>query len=290
MSYTNEWLEDPNRIPIVIIEVSIYNRLAPIIYSNGNIGYGREETLLFSTHGFTTSSGSFTVLPLINEDIVLSETLNKTGSSQISFGDISLNNINGELDSYLDFSIYTWVNRSIKIYYGDLSWTQLLATTSDLPSIFLTVFNGIIGNLDSKNSKVLNITIRDKLIKLDTPISENKIGEYGAWLNGQSNQATLRPIVFGEVFNISPLIISAQFQDYMFSCSVPEQLNGVVQNGAAERVLEIRDNGYPIWPVKPRIIFNGLEFRLLDKYTKPQQPLTITLDETYTPPVQYYQE
>jgi len=151
----------------------------------------------------------------------------------MSFGDIEILNLNGELDDWLDNTKYIWVNRNIQIYYGDPSWV-----CTDLASVHTTfekVFDGVVADIDSKSFDRLNIKIRDKLERLNTALTENKLGTYGTWGSGQTNQDTILPLVFGEVHNVQPLLID------------PSQLEYSVNDGSTERIIEIRDNGMPIY-------------------------------------------
>ena len=55
------------------------------------------------------------------------------------------------------------MNREISIAVGDVTWPR---------ADFFTLFTGVVASLDSSNPGRLNITLRDKLERLNTPISE----------------------------------------------------------------------------------------------------------------------
>ena len=93
----------------------------------------------------------------------------------------------------------------------------------------------MIADIDSSAREFINIKVRDKLERLNTPLTESTLGTYGTWAGGQSNQDTIKPIIFGEVFNIEPLLIDPSQIEYMFS------------NGSSELLIEIRDNGVPVY-------------------------------------------
>jgi hypothetical protein len=109
------------------------------------------------------------------------------------------------------------------------------------------VFDGVIDDIDARTTRSVNFRVRDKLERLNAPITENKIGTYGTWPNGQQNTDTVRPLVFGEVFNISPILINPATLEYCFSSGTPDQVSGFSSNGASEKLLEVRDNGVPIY-------------------------------------------
>lgn len=249
MSYSQSWLEDTLALRVVLVQVTAY-KLTPTV---------GEVSFYFSNSGYTTSDGT-QFNPIIKNIGGLTESISEDGSASLTFGDIELYNLNGELDYLLDNTTYTWTNRSIKVYYGDPTWNYSLA---NIPSTFLTIFDGVIDDIDSRDNTSINFRVRDKIERLNTPVSVNKIGTYGTtWPSGQQNKDTLRPIVFGEVFNVSPILINPATLEYVFSCSNPDQVadgaqtSAFSQNGASESLLEIRDNGLPIY-IKGSVDYAG---------------------------------
>lgn len=238
MSYSQTWLEDPSAIRMLLVDTTAYNVLT-----------AQEVKFYFSSTGYMTTDRT-AFLPFIVTNNGFTESISPDGSTSLSFGDIELYNLNGELDELLDSSKYIWSNRPIKVYYGDPGWKYSL---SQIPSMFLTVFDGLIDDIDSRTTRTLNFRVRDKMERLNRPISQNKIGTYGVWAAGQQNKDTIRPIVFGEVFNITPILINPATLEYCFSCSNPDQVldadqtTAFTNNGTSESLIEIRDNGVPIY-------------------------------------------
>jgi hypothetical protein len=236
MSYSQTWLENPASIRVVLVVATAYN-----------LTTSQEVSFYFSNGGYRTTDG-YEFDPVISKDVGLQESLSLDGSTSMSFGDIELYNNNGEYDDLLNTTKYLWTNKSIKIYFGDPGWQTTLV---GIDTTFLKIFDGIIDDIDSRDVAVINLKIRDKLEKLNAPISENKIDTYGTWGNngGQQNKDQLRPIVFGECFNVAPILIDPAQLEYCFSCSNPTQdtLPGFSNNGASEKLTEIRDNGVPIY-------------------------------------------
>lgn len=222
MAYSQAWLEDPSAIRGIFAEITVYDVLATT-----------DITVYLSTIGYTTTTADVSYLPIIVGGINITETLAIDGQATLSFGDIEVSNIKGDYDSWLDPSKYVWSNRPIKIYLGDPRWV-----TGDLAAIhidFELVFDGVVNDIDSRGTTKLNFKIRDKLERLNTALTESKLGTYGTWASGQTNQDTILPIVFGEVFNISPMLIDPALLEYSFN------------NGNSELLIEIRDNGIPIY-------------------------------------------
>lgn len=153
--------------------------------------------------------------PVIAGGVALTESLSLDNSASLSAGDIELSNEDGSLDSWLD---EVWVNRAIRVYVGDVSWNK---------SDFKLIFNGVVSSLDSSSASRLNIVLRDKLQRLNTPVSEDQLG------GTTPNAERLRPLVFGECHNIEPLLVDPALHEYQ------------CHNGALERIIEVRSEGVP---------------------------------------------
>jgi len=206
MSYGLAWLKNQNALRCILVEVVA--RIA-----------GVETTLYLSTRGYITEAGdapaNINYVPCISGGLQIVETLPLDGTASISYGDIEILNLDGSRDSWLD---YVWANRSVKVYIGDVSWAR---------ADFQLIFDGILEDIDSKSYDKLNLKIRDKLQRLNGPISETKLGT-------GDNPDSLIPLTFGECCNVTPLL------------SNPATLEYQVHNGAIERIIEVRDNGVPV--------------------------------------------
>lgn len=223
--YEQAWLEDSSAIRIVLVEAQVYNVLT-----------STNTYLYLSTDNYITTDGLISFSAIIKNNITLNETLSADGSGAMTFGDIEIANHNGDYDAYFDQTKYIWSNKTIKIYYGDARW--ICANLAEVVSKFKPIFNGIIDNADSRNRISFNIKIRDKLERLNAPLTEQKLGPYGTWAGGQQNVDAIKPIVFGEVFNITPMLVDPSFLKYMFN------------NGPSSALVEIRDNGAPLSTVE----------------------------------------
>lgn len=222
MAYSHSWLEDPSAIKALFVEIQRYNVLT-----------STTETLYLSTAPYISQNSAVVFEPILAKGSGISENISLDGSISMSFGDVIVHNHNGEFDSWLDHTKYIWMNRSVNIYLGDPFWD--VTSISQFKNDFLLVYSGLIADIDSKDINSLSFKVRDKLEMLNAPVTENKLGTYGTWAGGQANQDTIKPLVFGEVHNIEPLLVDPSTLQYMFN------------DGLSEKVIEIRDNGVPIY-------------------------------------------
>jgi len=198
------WLSDPTAIRCVLVEAV------------ANVS-GVDTTRYLSTKNYADTVGGRIYDPVVNaESVQLIERMSLDASPSMSFGDIEIYNVDGALDTWL---LDIWVNKSVTVLVGDVRW---------LRADFTTIFSGTIDDIDSRSRDTLNIKVRDKLQKLNTPITETTLG-------GTSiNKNELIPLCFGECFNVSPLL------------SNPATLEYKVHGAAIESIIEVRDNGVPV--------------------------------------------
>ncbi|PTR04971.1 hypothetical protein C8R30_101168 [Nitrosomonas nitrosa] len=192
-----DWIESDSTYKCVLVDVDVKD--------------GAEKTLNLSSRPYPGYNPI-----VIGDSISMTERLSLDGRSGFTVGDIELMNADGSIDSYLD---YIWANRSVKVYVGDVRFDKV---------DFELVLDGVTDDIDSKSRDVLNIKVRDKLQRLEFPLTENYLGGSG------NNKDSLLPLCFGEVFNISPLLADEATLKYQY------------HQGATEGVIEVRDNGVPV--------------------------------------------
>lgn len=220
MSYSQTWLEDEGRARGLLI------------VANVRIGLTETSVYLSSMPYVTTDGVVFN--PIVAGDIEITESLDIGGGVDMTVGDIEVYNANGELDSWLDVTQYNWSNRAIQIYYGDPSWNYSLSQVTG--GNFQKVYDGVVDDCRSRTRGRINLVLRDKLERLNVALTENVIGSgVGTWPAGQTNQDNIKPLIFGEVHNISPVLIDPATLKYQYN------------DGASELLVEIRDNGFPIY-------------------------------------------
>ena len=190
---------------------------------------GVDTTRYMSSLGYTTSPTDTPAnqyyTSIITGGIEFSEKISQSTASGLQFGDIEISNADGELDGWLDD---IWVNKAITVYIGDAGWPR---------ADFRVIFSGITSDIDTRSRNVLNLKIRDKLQRLNKPLTDTKLG------GASSNADRLIPLTFGEVFNVRPLLVNSATHEYQY------------HNAAVEDIIEARDNGVPITITKD--IANG---------------------------------
>jgi hypothetical protein len=201
-----EWLQSPSAIRMVLIEAQV------------NVA-GQEVTRYIASRPYVTgpaeAPANTEYLPLATGGLAFTEQVSLTGEAGLSGGDVELDNSDGALDGWL---LDVWRNRAIKAWAGDPSWPR---------ADFHLVFDGIVADIGSSARESINLSLRDKLQRLDTPIAEVKLG------GTTPNKDAILPIPFGECHNVTPLLTDPVTLEYGFLSAV-------------ESSFEVRTNGKPI--------------------------------------------
>lgn len=154
--------------------------------------------------------------PVVAGGFAFSESLSLSGGASVSVGSLELHNEDGSLDGWLD---EVWANRAVRVYIGDATWPR---------ADFRLVFSGLVDKLGSSAANRLGIVLRDKLQRLNTAVSETKLG------GGTDNKDRLLPVTLGECHNVTPLLSNPSLHEYQWH---PDTAYGL---------LEVRDNGVPV--------------------------------------------
>lgn len=181
---------------------------------------GVDTTRYLSAGGYTSGPADTPAnqhyTDCITDGVEVTETLPLDGAASIAYADIEIRNDDGSRDAWLDD---IWAGRAVNVYVGDASWPR---------ADFRLVFAGIADDLAARTASTLNIVLRDKAQRLNTALSTATLGGTTA------NAERLNPLCFGEVHNITPLLVD------------PATLEYQVHNGAIEDIIEVRDNGVPV--------------------------------------------
>ena len=177
---------------------------------------GVETTLRMSTMGYTDNALAQRYPALLSGRIEFTESLSLDGSPSANFGDIRIINVAGERDHWLG---YVWSNRPVRVYIGDSRWPR---------EDFRLFLDGVTDDLTEADENYLSIKLRDKLQRLNAPVTEDKIGGTGP------NKDQLAPVLLGECFNVSPQLVDPATHEYQFG-----------RNGC-EALIEARDSGVPV--------------------------------------------
>lgn len=185
---------------------------------------GVETMIYMATKAFTTSPADSPAntqyLPIATVGTLFTERLSLDGDGALSAGDLEIDNTAGVRDAWAGAG-YVWANREIKAYIGDVRWSR---------SDFRMIFNGIAADIELRGRSKLVLKLRDKLQRLNTALTEAKLG-------GETEQKdALIPFAIGQVSNITPLPVDPATLTYRYHCASAE---GVIGN-------EARDNGAPV--------------------------------------------
>ena len=201
-----QWLQSPSAVRMVLIEAQL------------NVA-GSELTRFLAPRPYVTAPfevpANTAYLPLASGGLAFTEQVSLSGEAGLSGGDIELDNADGALDGWL---ADVWRNRAIKVWTGDPSWPR---------ADFRLVFDGILDSVVSTSRETLTMVLRDKLQRLNTQITEAKLG------GTSPNKDAILPIPFGECHNVSPLLTNPATLEYGFL-------------GSVESIAEVRANGKPV--------------------------------------------
>jgi hypothetical protein len=216
-----QWLEDPSAVRCILVEAA------------ANIA-GTETSIYLSNRNYVTkptdTPPNTAYLPVLQTSVKFTESMSLDGSGSMGYGDISIGNFSGEYDNWLQGA---WQSRPVKIFLGDPKFAR---------ADFTEIFSGIIADVSSSGKDSINLQLRDYLETLNQPITETLLGNYykgnivETSVYDNPNKEQTLPLVFGEVFNITPLLMD------------PTELEYMVHNGPIERLIEVRDNGVPLVP------------------------------------------
>ncbi len=146
------------------------------------------------------------------------------GASKLETGEIVVNNIDGALDSWLDYGFDGWPVVSRSGVAGDA-----------YPSAWTTVIRGTCEAVEA-NSQQMVLRLRDKLRLLDMPVCSAVYGGTNVLPDGLDGTATdikgrRRPAVFGQVLNVSPPCVNTSRNIY--ETGVCQSVDGVYVRGSA---------------------------------------------------------
>lgn len=226
LAQLSDWLKSTDQIRVVLVEVE-----SVIVGGGGTASYYLSNRP-FTTRG-SDSPANISYEAAITGGVTFNSSMDITGgNASMGFGDIQIDNTDGSRDSWLN---NIWVNKPINIYIGDARWSR---------ADFVRIFSGLVLDVDTKDRSSINLLLVDKLQKLNVAISEKVIGGTG------ENKDRLIPIVLGECFNITPILVSTP-ETISPQDPIIYQVNAgstVTGTSAIERIIEIRDNGAGPFP------------------------------------------
>lgn len=201
------WLKNNTAKRRVLVEVGV------------QVG-GVETTRYLSNKGYLTGAtdvpANTTYNAYISSGVTFTESLSLKGEATLSSGVIEIDNTSGSVDSWYSD---VWQGRSIKIFIGDYSWPR---------ADFYQIFDGVVARADCSSREKFELVVSDKLQRLNTTVSDVKVG------GTTTNKDKLKPLLFGQCHNISPVLINLATHEYQ------------IHNGPIHSIIEVRDNGVPV--------------------------------------------
>jgi hypothetical protein len=204
----NDWLASPDAMRVILIEAVCNRAGSDVVNYLATLPYA-------SLPGDTPPNTPY--LDAIRGGLEYSARIRLDGGSEISFGDIQIENRDGSLDFWRND---VWAGKPVIAVLGDARWGR---------NDFRIIFSGEGESLESVDGReTFNLRIRNKLARLDMPISEAKIGGSGP------NKEALMPVSFGEQHNVTPVLFD------------PNTLTYAWHAGFGEGLIEVRDGGVPL--------------------------------------------
>jgi hypothetical protein len=195
-----KWLNNPQNNRVLLVILTAYDPLNQIV-KNFYISSGQ-----FYTRP-TDSLPDIQFFPILENGTELSRSvpfLETKGVDDI--GKIVINNASGDIDYW---QIFQWKRYPVKILYGDPQWAY-----DDF--LIKPLMVGIIIAIEHSSDKT-ELTIQDKLGQLDGPIQNEIFSEGPAY-------GEVKPICYGEVRNIKPILINENTHQYMWHNGI---VNGI---------------------------------------------------------------
>lgn len=240
VSEVTAWLNTPGHVKCVLADIT-------------EVGNAGVSNFFLSSSAYYGDSTMYDAC--ISGGLQFSESLSVSGAPNLSFGSLDIVNTGGINDSFLG---YVWNKRPIKLYLGDPKWPK---------SDFILIFDGLIQEITAPSESTLSFSLFDKLQKLNDPITERTLASTSY---SQNTLDTILPLVFGECFNIQPLLVDNGStgntgQVYM------------AHNGAINGIIEVRDNGIPI------TVTEHLSSGTFDLLTQPYGTITCSIQGASSP-------
>lgn len=230
-------LNDPEAQLLYLIELYPYDPEAEFTlvgdppfgsaaFGEADIDYnGGESPVYLSDVGFVTKPDDelpniyFKALvdnPLQVEASVLSG--DSFGNQAPSFGSIMIKNGDGELD---DLERQFWPGRRIVVKTGSKEFAY---------SNFATVFSGVVNTIEATEGDLI-LSIMDNSLRTEQLIEVGIFAGTGGLEGGDDLANKPKPLCFGKVFNIEPILVDAANLIYQ------------INDGAMDAVIRVLDSG-----------------------------------------------
>jgi len=209
------WLADPQEERVLLAEVKAYSDASETMYYLGSKFF---HTGASDTPANTTYDGILIGSPFFST--TMSEAFG--GRSYVSIGEVSIDNSDGDKDAWIG---YAWDGRDATIKIGDPTW--------DIAD-FRTILSGVVDRLSIGDDYTLTLMLRDKQRTLDVPIQTTLIA------SGEEADQVV-PLCYGEVFNVSPVLIDDTTHEYQVHEGQIEDIVEVYVDGKATTLTVTED-------------------------------------------------
>lgn len=203
-----DWLRADNKQRCVLIEAQAYSGGATVTRYMSNMGF-----VSAPTDSPANTAYDDIVLGLPGITSAMSEVFR--GRSTVGFGDIEIDNSGGARDAW---ALDAWDGRPVSIFLGDPSWPK---------ADFRLSFSGTLQDIFARGGARLVLRLRDRQQLLDVPVQTSRFAS-------GPNANAVKPICYGEVFNITPVLEDAATRLYR------------VHDGAIDAVPAVYVAGVPL--------------------------------------------
>ena len=189
---------------------------------------GSESTYYLGSKYFHTGSSdtpaNTTYEGILKGSPFFSTTMSEAfgGRSYVSVGELSVDNSDGDKDAWVTKA---WDGRDATIKIGDPTW--------DIAD-FRTILSGVVDRLSIGDDYTLTLMLRDKQRTLDVPIQTTLI------TSGEETDQVV-PLCYGEVFNVSPVLIDDTTHEYQVHEGQIEDIVAVYVDGLATTLTITKD-------------------------------------------------
>jgi len=200
------------------------------------VGYydGTAKTAYFSTDDFVTGAADTPAHTAFQPRISMPALLRMDifdvgmtgGSSRVGYGELVLANDDGALDVFNDYGLD---GRSLVIRVAD-------DTSAAYPSGWTVLFRGTMEQVEI-SAETLRCRIRDRQVFATSAIQPNRYGGTNILPDGVDGLATdlkgkVKPLVYGAVFNVSPVCVNTSRLVYQVHDGAIKYINAVYDGGA----------------------------------------------------------
>lgn len=193
---------------------------------------GTTTTLRYSSQPYTTKPSDTPANTYYEERIINPASISRSlysngttsGASRVNYGTVELTNVDGGLDSILN---YSFDGRSLVIKIGN---------AGDAYSSFVTILAGTMEQVEFTFSKV-TILARDKLAIVDMPLQTTLYAGNNSLPNGVEGVADIakspKPLLYGQVYNIAPIMVNSSKLTYQINDGAIAAVGAVYDRGVA---------------------------------------------------------